>query len=173
MWAKSPGEGQGATFCIELPVAVVRPARDDSSRAGQRPGAAGAADRPSLAGVTVLAVDDEPDSRGLVRHVLEGCGATVLVAASAAEGLELVTQHRPDMILSDIGMPGEDGYEFLRKVRALPPEAGGRTPAAALTAFARSEDRMRALRAGYQTHVAKPVDAAELAAVVASLAMRR
>ncbi|HEY2589684.1 MAG TPA: ATP-binding protein [Tepidisphaeraceae bacterium] len=174
VWAKSPGVGQGATFCIELPVAVVRPAEHASDRQDARGASAGATpDRPSLAGITVLAVDDEPDSRGLVRHVLEACGARVLTAASSAEALQLLSQQRPDMILSDIGMPGEDGYEFLRKVRALPPESGGRTPAAALTAFARSEDRMRALRAGYQTHVAKPVDAAELAAVVASLAMRR
>ena len=84
----------------------------------------------------------------------------------------LVLSERPQMIVSDIGMPGEDGYEFMRKVRALPADQGGRTPAAALTAFARSEDRTRALRAGYQTHVTKPVELAELAAVVASLAAR-
>jgi PAS domain S-box-containing protein len=173
--AKSAGEGQGATFCIELPIALVRPSEPKARRPDPQDEHAGMAapDRPSLAGITVLAVDDEPDSRGLIRHVLEACGATVLVAASAAEALELLSQHHPDMILSDIGMPGEDGYEFIRKVRSLPPELGGRTPAAALTAFARSEDRMRALRAGYQTHVAKPVDPAELAAVVASLAIRR
>jgi CheY-like chemotaxis protein len=105
--------------------------------------------------------------------VLEDCGARVCVAASAQEGLEIVKRELPDMILSDIGMPGEDGYELMRKVRALPPEQGGRTPAAALTAFARTEDRMRALRAGFQTHIVKPVDPAELAAVVASLATRR
>ena len=96
-----------------------------------------------------------------------------MLASSAGEGLELVARERPDMIVSDIGMPGEDGYEFIRKVRALPGEEGGRTPAAALTAFARAEDRTRALRAGYQTHVAKPVEPFELTAVVASLAAKR
>jgi CheY-like chemotaxis protein len=126
-----------------------------------------------LRGITVLAVDDEPDARVLLERVLADCGAQVLLASNAREALELVRHRRPDMIVSDIGMPGEDGYEFIRKVRALPPEAGGRTPAAALTAFARAEDRTRALRAGYQTHVAKPVEPTELTAVVASLALRR
>jgi CheY-like chemotaxis protein len=123
--------------------------------------------------VTVLAVDDEPDARSLLKRILEGCGARVFVAASSQEGLEILRRERPDMVLSDIGMPGEDGYEFIRQVRALKPEEGGRTPAAALTAFARAEDRTRALRAGYHTHVAKPVEPAELTAVVASLATRR
>jgi CheY-like chemotaxis protein len=130
-------------------------------------------DHPSLDGVTVLAVDDEPDARNLLKRVLEGCGARVFVASSSREGLEMVRRERPDMIVSDIGMPGEDGYEFIRQVRQLPPDEGGRTPAAALTAFARAEDRTRALRAGYQTHVAKPVEPTELTAVVASLATRR
>lgn len=173
---KSAGEGQGATFCIELPVAVVQRPQTGPSRLAPPDDPANSmrpSDLPSLAGITVLAVDDEPDSRGLVRHVLEACGATVLVAASAGEAIDVLSKQRPDVILSDIGMPVQDGYEFIRKVRALPHESGGRTPAAALTAFARSEDRMRALRAGYQTHVAKPVDPAELAAVVASLSMRR
>ena len=175
--AKSAGEGHGATFCIELPVMIVRAPADETS-SGQ-PGSASTErgpaphEGPSLEGITVLAVDDEPDARGLVQRILEDRGARVVLAASAAEALERVRSDRPDIILSDIGMPGEDGYTFLRKLRALPPDAGGRTPAAALTAFARSEDRMRALRAGYQTHIAKPVDPAELVAVVASLVMRR
>lgn len=95
------------------------------------------------------------------------------LAATSQEGLDLLRKERPGMIVSDIGMPCEDGYEFIKRVRALRPEDGGRTPAAALTAFARSEDRTRALRAGYQTRVAKPVEPAELTAVVASLAIRR
>jgi len=107
-----------------------------------------------------------------VKRLLETCGARVITASSARDALELVASRRPDMILSDIGMPGEDGYEFIRKVRALPADQGGRTPAAALTAFARAEDRTRALRAGYQTHVSKPVEPTELTAVVASLAAR-
>lgn len=175
--AKSAGEGQGANFCIELPVMVVRSAGGASGDQPTGPDVSGrgsaAHEGPSLAGVTVLAVDDEPDARGLIRRVLEDCGAHVVLAASVAEALERVAADRPDVVLSDIGMPVEDGYDFMRKLRSLPPNAGGHTPAAALTAFARSEDRMRALRAGYQTHIAKPVDPAELVAVVASLAMRR
>ena len=172
--AKSAGEGKGATFCIELPVLVVHPPEERERRVHPRSPAPSAdlaaVDHPSLDGVKVLVVDDEPDARALIRRVLEGCGATVIVAASAAEALPLVARERPHMIVSDIGMPGEDGYEFIRRVRALPPHEGGRTPAAALTAFARAEDRTRALRAGYQTHVAKPVEPTELTAVVASLA---
>ena len=182
--ARSAGVGKGSTFCIELPLMVVHPgAEPEPPREHPRtlgPGStAGAgsarppADHPSLTGLTVLAVDDEPDARTLLKRVLEDCGARVFVAASARDGLAIVRRARPDMIVSDIGMPGEDGYDFIRQVRALPPDEGGRTPAAALTAFARAEDRTRALRAGYQTHVAKPVEPTELTAVVASLATRR
>ena len=172
--AKSPGPGRGSTFCVELPLIVVHPPEDEAPR--RHPSAlslaAPALEHPSLDGITVLAVDDEPDGLNLVKRVLETCGARVVTATSARQALELVRRERPDMIVSDIGMPGEDGYDFIRKVRALPSDAGGRTPAAALTAFARAEDRTRALRAGYQSHVAKPVEAAELTAVVASLAAR-
>jgi signal transduction histidine kinase/ActR/RegA family two-component response regulator len=171
--AKSGGEGLGAAFCVELPLMVVRTAERDSGCDGPEDTAPmRAMDCPRLDGIKVLAVDDEPDARQLIKRVLEECGAEVVLASSAGEALECVVNGRPDMILSDIGMPGEDGYEFIRKVRALPPDAGGRTPAAALTAFARSEDRTRALLAGYQTHVAKPVEAPELVAVVASLATK-
>ncbi|MBC8106874.1 MAG: PAS domain S-box protein [Anaerolineae bacterium] len=173
--AKSAGEGQGATFCIELPLMVVHDL--GSQRARQHPRTSSPttslAEQPSLAGITVLAVDDEPDGRDLVRRVLEECGAQVILAGSAQEALSLVKSQRPDMIVSDIGMPIEDGYELIRKVRQLSPEEGGKTPAAALTAFARAEDRTRALLAGYQTHIAKPVEPTELAASVASLATRR
>jgi CheY-like chemotaxis protein len=172
--AKSPGPGQGSTFCVDLPLMVVHRPPEDPSRTHPRaqPQMSSWSDLPSLAGVTVLAVDDEPDALGLVKRVLEGCGARVLTAVSAREALDLVAAERPDMIVSDIGMPDEDGYDFIRKVRALPAAQGGRTPAAALTAFARAEDRTRALRAGYQTHVTKPVEPSELTAVVASLANR-
>ena len=175
--ANSPGEGRGATFCIDLPLMVVHPpkapAARDHPRSPSLTPSTTAADHPSLTGVTVLAVDDEPDARGLIKRLLEECGARVVVSASAREALALVSSERPDMIISDIGMPFEDGYEFIKKVRALPPDEGGRTPAAALTAFARAEDRTRALRAGYQSHVSKPVESTELTAVVASLANRR
>ena len=173
--ATSAGEGQGATFCIELPVMVVRapeppPSRDNPRRVEET---TVDMDHPSLDGITVLVIDDEPDARDLLQRILEECGARVLLAGSVAEGIEVVRRERPDMLVSDIGMPGEDGYELIRKVRALKPDEGGRTPAAALTAFARAEDRTRALRAGYQTHVAKPIEPTELTAVVASLATKR
>ncbi len=173
--AKSAGEGHGATFCIELPVMVVQTEAPGRSRQHPRSLSRKESfiDHPSLEGITVLAVDDEPDARELIKRVLEGCGAKVILAATAQEGLELLQKQRPDMLVSDIGMPNEDGYHFIKCVRALRSEDGGRTPAAALTAFARSEDRTRALCAGYQTHVAKPVEPAELTAVVASLATRR
>jgi PAS domain S-box-containing protein len=174
--ASSAGEGQGATFCIELPAMVIQ-ATDDSQAARKHPRAGALADctsydHPSLEGISVLTVDDEPDARDLLRRILEECGAKVFSAASAEEGLQILKRERPQMIISDIGMPDEDGYAFIRQVRSLKPEEGGRTPAAALTAFARSEDRTRALRAGYQSHLAKPVEATELTAVVASLAAK-
>ncbi len=173
--AKSDGEGKGATFYIELPLVVIQSTSLESPRAHPRAvqGTAATTDHPSLDGISVLAVDDEPDARVLLKRVLEECGARVFIAASAQEGLVTLQRELPDMIISDIGMPGEDGYEFIKQVRQLKPEAGGRTPAAALTAFARAEDRTRALRAGYQTHVAKPVEPTELTAVVASLATHR
>ncbi|EYF05393.1 Hypothetical protein CAP_3310 [Chondromyces apiculatus DSM 436] len=173
--AVSAGEGQGAAFTIELPIVAVHEAAPASRREHAEAYVEGSSplEHPSLEGITVLAVDDEPDARTLLKRVLEECGARVFIAASASEGLELLRRERPDMIVSDIGMPVVDGYEFIRQVRLLKPEQGGRTPAAALTAFARPEDRTRALRAGYQSHVTKPVEPTELTAVVASLATRR
>ena len=110
--------------------------------------------------------------RALLTAMLERCGAEVLSAGSAWEGLESVERWRPDVLVADIGMPVEDGYGLIRKVRALPKERGGQTPALALTAYARTEDRVRAISEGYQLHLAKPVDRVELATVVASLANR-
>ena len=104
--------------------------------------------------------------------MLSESNAEVFTAASSAEGLRMLAKHRPDLILSDLGMPEQDGYRFIRDVRALPPEEGGRTPAAAMTAFARSEDRTRAMLAGFQIHVAKPIEPSELLATVASMAYR-
>jgi CheY-like chemotaxis protein len=126
---------------------------------------------PSLAGIRVLVVDNEPDARGWLRTVLENCGAEVEEAESAAEALERVISRRPDVLLSDIAMPREDGYSLIGRIRAL--EGPVRLlPAAALTAHATAADRTRALLAGYHAHVAKPVDPSELAAVVAALAGR-
>ncbi len=115
-------------------------------------------------------VDDEPDARQLLHRVLADCEAEVAVASSAAEALAVIGQFRPDVLICDIGMPDQDGYDLIREVRANP--ATKDIPAAALTAFARTEDRKRSLLAGFQTHVAKPVDPAELTAAVASLAFR-
>jgi len=125
-----------------------------------------------LAGLTVLVVDDQPDARELILRVLEDCSARVLTAGSAEEAVPLVESGRPDVLITDIGMPGADGYELLRRVRELGPARGGRVPAIALTAFARSEDRTRALRSGFMVHVSKPVDPSELVATVAAVAGR-
>lgn len=125
---------------------------------------------PSLQGLRVLVVDDEPDARELVATVLKRCGAQVTAVASAREGLAALRQERPHVLLADIEMPEESGYDLIREVRNLPAELGGLTPAAALTAYASTADRMRTLDAGFQIHVPKPVQPPELVAVVASLA---
>jgi CheY-like chemotaxis protein len=125
-----------------------------------------------LDGLKLLVVDDEEDARMIVSEVLREHGAEVYWAASAQEGLEQLQSLRPDVILSDIGMPAMDGFALIRKIRSLSPELGGRTPAVALTAYARSEDAQQALAAGYQMHVAKPVEPALLATVVANLGGR-
>ena len=127
---------------------------------------------PSLLGLSVLVVDDEQDVRDWVASILEESGATVRVAASAQEGFDFLRQERPAVLISDVGMPGEDGYGLIRWVRALPSEAGGRTPAVALTAYAARQDRTRALLEGFQLHLAKPVEPAELVAAVANLGGR-
>jgi CheY-like chemotaxis protein len=125
-----------------------------------------------LRGVRVVAVDDDADARKLLEIVLTQSEAEVTVVATAAEALEAVRRVRPDVLLSDIEMPSEDGYHLISRVRALGADEGGNTPAAALTAYARVEDRTRALRAGFQQHLPKPVEPTELVAVVASLAGR-
>ncbi len=157
--AASEGEGKGSTFTIELPLAALH--------ASSMPLPF---DLPELAGVRVLIVDDDEDCRDLMSRILAECHATVAWASSAKEALTIFTTMRPDVILSDIGMPVDDGYTLIRTVRALPHAEGGGTPAAALTALARSEDRTRALLAGFQVHVSKPVEPSELLAVVVSLA---
>jgi PAS domain S-box-containing protein len=162
---RSEGDGKGATFQVRLPLsqeagaAAARPAADRED-----------ADTPRLAGVRVLVVEDEADTRELLRTVLGQLGADVTVTASAAEALRVLDEGPPDVMLSDIEMPEMDGYALMRAVRLRAPERGGLIPAAALTAYARAEDRLRALRAGYQVHVAKPIEPGELAAVVANLA---
>jgi PAS domain S-box-containing protein len=173
--ADSPGEGQGATFVVKLPILPVQQ-KDDP--AGCAYPAAGntlpSYDCPErLEGLKVLVVDDEFDTRELLGVALRRCGAEVSTAGSAREALAAIEESRPDLLISDIGMPGEDGYELIGKVRALTNGRGGEIPAIALTAYARTEDRLRALRAGYQMHLSKPVELAELVVVMASLAQRR
>ncbi|HEV7800908.1 MAG TPA: response regulator [Burkholderiales bacterium] len=123
-----------------------------------------------LSGVKVLVVDDEPDARALLKRVLDECDAEVFTASNAVEALAVVQQHRPHVLVSDIGMPDVDGYELLRRIRTLGEANGGKLPAIALTAFARSEDRTRALRAGFLVHVSKPLEPSELIATVAAVA---
>jgi PAS domain S-box-containing protein len=166
--AKSAGIGHGASFEVRLP------SPNGTSPALQlekaQPPARTLPDTPEmLQGLNVLVIDDDDDARTLVRTVLEECGSTVQTAGSAAEGLALFEARVPDVLISDIGMPGQDGYEVIRSIRALPAARGGGVPAAALTAFARAEDRRRLLNAGYSIHISKPVEPAELVAVVATL----
>lgn len=171
---QSPGENGGATFSVHLPLAAVRTA----SRAVERVHPTAAAPpltnfaMPDLSGLRVLVVEDEPDARDLIDHVLSDCGASVLAAARAAEALRVLETHPVDVIVSDIGLPEIDGYVFLRRARLLLQQHERRIPAIALTAFARTEDRTRALHAGFLVHVAKPVEPTELAATVASVAGR-
>ncbi len=172
--AESAGEGQGATFTVLLPVAPVY----QTAVEGARVHPAARDTMPSfdcaerLDGLRVLVVDDEPDTRELLKAGLGQCGAEVTTAGSAAEALAAISRRAPDLLISDIGMPDEDGYELIRRVRELPADSGGKVPAIALTAYARTEDRLQALRAGYQMHVTKPVEMAELVAVAASLVQR-
>lgn len=169
---ESEGEGKGATFTVRLPLMPLQRSPAEfvaEPRSGAAAPEGGFECPPEIAGVKVLVVDDEPDAREMLSVVLESCEAEVRTAASAAEGLDVLDAWSPDLLVSDIGMPREDGYEFIKRVRARGPERGGNVPAVALTAYARYEDRMRALASGFQMHVAKPVEPAELLMVVHSL----
>ena len=170
----SAGEGQGATFTVQLPLraeltAGLPPAVDRRRGAGLPP----ASDRPDLLkDLRVLVVEDEEDTRDLVVMALRQSGAEVSACASVPEALAELDRLPPDVLVSDIGIPEEDGYSLIQKVRSRDPGSGGRVPAAALTAYARAEDRRRTLAAGYQKHLAKPLDPAELVTAVAQLAGR-
>jgi signal transduction histidine kinase/ActR/RegA family two-component response regulator len=165
--AESDGEGRGSTFSVTFPLAHADACACAPERTGET--SVGAVRTEGLAGVRVLVVDDELDTRRLISTVIAQSGAEVTACASAGEALEKLKTWRPHILMSDIGMPGEDGYAFIRQVRALPAERGGRTPAAALTAYARDEDRTRALAAGFQLHIAKPFSPGDLIAAVADL----
>jgi CheY-like chemotaxis protein len=164
VYAESAGEGQGATFVVKLPLMIAE-MREQPIAHRDSP----ALESPSLAGARIVVVDDDPTAVELIREVFVQAGAEVIEGRTAKEAFQAVAQWCPDVLVSDIEMPGEDGYSLIRKVRALGPEQGGKTPAVALTAFGRPEDRIRSLRAGFNIHVSKPVDPAELIAIVASM----
>jgi PAS domain S-box-containing protein len=165
--ASSDGLGLGSTFRVQLPMVELDETADYLGDLGdERVGALGN----RLRGITVLAVDDDQDSLQLLEEILSAAGAAVLCASSATAALRILDIHKPDVIVSDLGMPGRDGFEFIAAVRQRPADRGGRVPAAALTAYARAEDRRRALAAGFQMHMSKPVDPNELIESVAGLA---
>jgi CheY-like chemotaxis protein/two-component sensor histidine kinase len=169
--ASSAGAGQGTTFRIKLPLMIVHRLRDDGPRVHPR-----ASSTPvpiggvSLEGIHVLVVDDEPDALSLVSEVLQTVGARLTTAPSAEEALSKLLPDVPDVVLTDLGMPRMDGFQLIARIRQHEDERVRAVPAAALTAYARSEDRVRALRAGFHMHLAKPIDPAELVATIATLA---
>jgi len=169
VFAESPGEGRGATFVVKLPLMIANPPELAAERT---PPTLQRATAQLLAGLRVLVVDDDPTAVDLNREILSQVGAEVRGCTSGAEALQLLQQWRPAVLVSDIEMPGLDGYTLLRQIRALDPDQGGKTPAVALSAYNRPEDRVRSLRAGFNFHVSKPVEPNELTAIVASLAGR-
>ena len=170
--AASGGEGHGASFSVRLPTEVATRRESNASEPFQPPAPQQIRCPPELVGLRALVVDDEEDAREMLRALLEGCGMSVRTAASVREALGALGDERPDVLLSDIGMPGEDGYTLIEQVRAFAPAAGGDIPAVAFTAFAREEDRSRARVAGFDAHVTKPVEPSELLAVLVEITRR-
>ena len=174
--AESAGPGHGTKVTAAVPVAALRPETPPAQERrapGFRDGIdAGLATNGGIAGIRILVVDDEPDARALVKRLLEDRGALVTTAASAAEALALIMAQAPDVLVSDIGMPGEDGHSLILRVRSLRADQGGKIPALALTAYARSDDRTRSILAGFQMHLSKPVSPSELIAMVQRLSGR-
>jgi signal transduction histidine kinase len=169
--AHSDGPGRGATFAVKLPFSRALPAAAVAARsAGSAPSSESPPGTVRLDGLRAVVVDNDADALGLAEAVLAGAGAEVRTCLGAAEAFDILRRWRPDVLLSDIEMPGEDGYSLVRKVRSLAAAEGGSTPAIALTAYGRPQDRQRALEAGFSVHVPKPVDPAELTAIVAGVA---
>lgn len=165
IWAESPGEGQGTTFTVRLPLLQTVSASNPPEQVPDL--------EPDLAGIRILVVDDERDTRELVSVMLTQAGAKVLAVATAQEALAALAPFQPHVLVSDIGMPEMNGYTLLQQVRALPAHQGGQTPAIALTAYARKEDAEQALRYGFQSHLAKPIESIDLAKTVYSLTLGR
>jgi len=171
--AASEGVGQGATFRLKMPVMIVHPTRVDSERVHPR-ASTGSPTIPlgDLRGVHILAVDDDADALSLVAELLDAAGAEVTTARSAEEALRQLDTDPPSVLITDLGMPHVDGFQLIEQVRRHRNPVVRRMPAAALTAYARSEDRVKALKAGFQIHLAKPIDPAELVATIAALVKR-
>jgi signal transduction histidine kinase len=168
---ESEGQGKGATFTVDLPMMPPVNKTAAAPPVGTSEGDDGSC-ASMLSGVRVLVIDDEPDARELVMHLLTMADAEVRMASATQEGFEILEQWRPDVLVSDIGLPGEDGYVLIRRIRALPADRGGQTPAAALTAYAGQEAHAQALSAGYQLHIPKPIDRTAFLAAIAALAGR-
>jgi CheY-like chemotaxis protein len=173
--AKSGGVGKGATFIVTLPLTVLHPPQEQLEREHPKSKPRDLPPLPtiSLNHINVLVVDDEPDARDLLKLLLESAGASVYLAQSAEEGIECLLTTSVDVLICDIGMPDVDGFSLMRRIRALDDTRKSEVAAVALTAYARLEDRTEAIRAGFQNHLSKPVEPAELLAVVHSLANPR
>jgi CheY-like chemotaxis protein len=167
--AASPGENQGATFTVRLPIRTQIADAGLVAERKHRYEEVPLDELPTLEGFSVLIVDDEPNAREVAASILEQRGARVTVVGSAREALEAIAEEIPDVLVSDIGMPGEDGYSFMRKIRSLEPEHGGQIPAIALTAYAGPRDSLAALAAGYHRHLRKPIVPADLVNAVAEV----
>jgi len=173
VYASSAGPGTGATFRVRLPVMIVHPEVREEKRVHPKRSSPARLDRlPDLSGVHVFVVDDEPDALRLLVEILESSGARVTMASSGAAALEKITTTLPDVLVADLGMPLMDGFELIRCIRASDNRRIRDIPAAALTAYARSEDRFRTLEAGFEMHLPKPVDPLELASAIKALARR-
>ena len=169
----SGGVNQGATFRVKIPVMIVHPVHEGARRVHPRSATSPRhVDVPNLRNIHVLAVDDEADAVALVSEVLQAAGARVSTACSADDAMRSLEADVPDVVVADLGMPHVDGFQFIDRVRRHHNPRVQRVPAAALTAYARSEDRMKALASGFQIHLAKPIDPDELVTTIAALARR-
>jgi CheY-like chemotaxis protein len=174
VYASSGGPGTGATFRVRLPLMIVHPEPLEEKRVHPQHDPKPLVERlPDLSGTHVLAVDDEPDALRLLADILRAAGARVTMARSGAAALDKIGDAHPDVLVADLGMPLMDGFELIRRLRESDDEAVRDVPAAALTAYARSEDRAKTLQGGFEMHLAKPVDPVELASAVKALARRR